>query len=452
MLFLVRKCNDKGGEKKETMRYKEYLYLAIPFIISTVTQPLLGAVDTAVIGRTGDAAYIGGVAIGAVIFNTMYWLLGFLRVSTSGFSAQSLGSQNERDAYYAFARPFVMAAVMGLFFVLTQSVWRNLALFIYRPASDIAAHTLTYFNILIFGAPFVLIGYVSLGWLMGRKYVKETLFLQVSINIINIVLDIVFVLGLKMGVAGVAYATLIAQCYGFIVGMFFIFSKLHIQKLIIFKDQLLKAAAFKKIMGVNSDLLIRTICLLIVTNMFVAKGTELGTVVLAANAVLFQLHYIVCYMYDGLANASSVFAGKSAGEKNAENYKKLLSITNVSTAVLSVTLVAVLWLFKNPMLSIFTTIESVLALSREYYAWLLILPFAIGIGLVYYGVFTGCTYTGPVRDSMILSLLMFLAAYYIFIPLYGNHGLWLAFILFCAGRSVFLFMYRKKLMKKVFAT
>lgn len=433
------------------MTYKQYLALAIPFVISTVTQPLLGAVDTAVVGRLGDESYIGGVAIGAVIFNTLYWLFGFLRVSTSGFSAQSLGSRKEQDRYTAFARPFVIAFIISILFILFQTYIKNTALIIYQPTAEVAAHASIYFNILIWGAPFVLIGYVNLGWLMGRKYIKETLLLQISMNLINIVLNIVFVFQFNMGVAGVAYATLIAQFYGFVLGIYFVLRKLNVRTIVKLNYQLLEKGMVKKVFGVNVDLFIRTVCLLVMTNLFVAKGAEFGTVVLAANAVLFQLHYIICYMYDGLANASSVFAGKSAGENNLKEYKEMLSISNGCTIILSFLLAIMMILLKNPIITVFTTVESVITTSYEYYSWLIILPFAIGFGLVYYGVFTGCTYTGPVRDSMILSLLVFLIAFVTLLPKYGNHGLWLAFLLFCFSRSIFLVLYRRKLMNEIFS-
>lgn len=433
-----------------TMKFKEYLLLAIPFMISTVTQPLLGAVDTAVVGRLENASYLGGVAIGTVIFNTMYWLFGFLRVSTSGFSAQSLGSRKEKDRYDAFIRPFAMALILSILFITFQSAIKNIALLIYQPSPEVAIHATTYFNILIWGAPFVLIGYVNLGWLMGRKHVKETLFLQISMNLINIILDIVFVFAFEMSIAGVAYATLIAQAYGFILGIYFVLNKLSLTRIFQLRNTLLDKVTFKKIIGVNADLFIRTVCLLVMTNMFIAKGAEFGTVVLAANAVLFQIHYIICYLYDGLANASSVFAGKYAGEKNDKAFSEMLSISNVCIVVLSIIISLNLIFFKEPILSAFTDIESVLGTSHDYYVWLIILPFAIGIGLVYYGIFTGCTYTGPIRNSMILSLIVFLIAYYFFIPNYENHGLWLAFIFFCLGRSVFLILYLKQLINNIF--
>ncbi|PAB60137.1 MATE family efflux transporter [Anaeromicrobium sediminis] len=432
------------------MNYKEYLSLAIPFIISTVTQPLLGAVDTAVIGRLEHPSYIGGVAIGAVIFNTLYWLFGFLRVSTSGFSAQSLGSQHEKDSYYAYFRPVLIALIISSVFIILQVFIRNIAMYIYNPEPDVVIHAITYFKILIWGAPCVLIGYVNLGWLMGRKYVKETLFLQVSTNVLNIILDIVFVMFLKMGIAGVAYATLISQFYGFIIGNYIISTKINMFKILNYKSELLDKVAIKKIMGVNADLMIRTVCLLIMTNMFIAKGTELGTVILAANAVLYQIQYIISYIYDGLSNASSIFAGKCVGENNVKEYKDVISISNVCTVVLSIILSAFIILFKDHIISIFTNLEDVISLCKEYVIWLAVFPFVIGIGMVYYGIFTGSTYTAPIRNSMVISLLVFITGYFTAIPEYKNHGLWLAFILFSLTRSVILFLYKKQLLNKVF--
>ncbi|SHK17035.1 multidrug resistance protein, MATE family [Geosporobacter subterraneus DSM 17957] len=432
------------------MNYKEYLALAIPFIISTVTQPLLGAVDTAVIGRLDHPSYIGGVAIGAVIFNTLYWLFGFLRVSTSGFSAQSLGSQQEEDRYYAYFRPVLIALIVSSIFIALQGFIRNGAMYIYNPEPDVMMHAVTYFKILIWGVPFVLIGYVNLGWLMGRKYVKETLFLQVSTNVLNIILDIVFVIFLRMGVAGVAYATLISQLYGFAVGNYIIFTKISIHKILAYQEGLFDKTAMKKIMGVNADLMIRTVCLLTMTNMFIAKGTELGTVVLAANAVLYQIQYIISYIFEGLANASSIFAGKCVGENNIEEYRAVLSISNLCTAALSIMLAAAVVFFKDPMISVFTNLEEVVSLCEEHVMWLVVFPLVIGIGMVYYGIFTGSTYTAPIRNSMMISLAVFAAVYFTAIPQYKNHGLWLAFILFSLTRSVVLFLYRKKLFNKVF--
>lgn len=432
------------------MKIKEYLKLAIPFTISTITQPLLGAVDTAVIGRLEDPSYIGGVAVGTVIFSTMYWLFGFLRVSTSGYSAQALGSGDEGKGILALLRPAMIALIVSLTFLILQNPIKYLAMELIKPDADVQRHALTYFNILIWGAPAVLLNYVLLGWLMGRKLVKASMFLQIFTNVLNIVLDIVFVMYLKMGVAGVAYATLIAQLTSFIIGIYLVNKRIDYSLVKSIQREFFDRQVFKKIMAVNSDLMIRTICLLTVTNMFIAKGASLGTEILAANAVLFQIQYIIAYFFDGFGNASSVLTGSSVGENNLKNFKEILSISNKCTLGLQIIMSLVFYIFKDNIISTFTTIDTIIALGKEYHMWIVIFPFTIGIGLVYYGIFTGATYTKPIRNSMILSLILFFAAYFIIIPIYGNHGLWLSFILFSLGRSIFLALYIKDFENKIF--
>lgn len=430
--------------------HRSYLGLAVPFIVSTITQPLLGAVDTAVIGRLDDPAYIGGVALGAVIFNTLYWIVGFLRVSTSGFAAQSLGSLNERDKYFAYFRPVMIALVIGAAIIGLQSGIRTAALWIYNPQPNVAPNVIEYFDIVIWGAPLVLTGYVNLGWLMGRKLVRETLILQISTNALNIILDLIFVLVMEWGVAGVAWATLIAQTYGLAVGLYIVSRKLKINRLAQWRTDLLEKQAMKRIMTVNSDLMIRTLCLLTMTNMFMAKSSQLGVKILAANAVLFQVQYMAAYFFDGLANASSVFAGKSAQERNPAEFEKTVRITTGYTAALALALTAAIALGRNDLLLLFTDLPDVLALCREYMVWLIIFPPVIGLGLVYYGLFTGATYTGPVRNSLIVALAVFIGAYFSAAPWWGNHGLWLSFILFSLTRSVYLVWRTPALIRTLF--
>lgn len=436
--------------RTKTITYKEYLAIAIPFVVSTVTQPLLGAVDTAVLGRLDDAAFMGGVAIGAVIFNTMYWLLGFLRVSTSGFAAQSLGTQNEKDILYSFLRPLIISIILSFLFILFQVPIKTGAEAIFNTDSDVWESTVVYFDILIWGAPFVLIGYVNLGWLMGRKLIKETLYLQISMNVINIVLDIIFVLYLEMGVYGVAYATLFSQAFGFFVGVYLITRQISLKNIFKKCSDLFEKEAFSKIMGVNTNFLIRTICLLIMTNMFVAKGSSFGKEVLAANAVLFQLQYIIAYLYDGFANANSVYAGKAVGEKNYKAYKRIVRISSVSTVYLSLLCMAIVAIFSSDLIGLFTNINTVVNIAEGYSFWLVLFPIVIGHGLTYAGLYNGATFTVPVRDSMIISFTVFLLVYYLAIPIYGNHGLWFAFILFSLTRTITFFVFLKNMERKLF--
>ena len=424
------------------MTYKEYLVVALPLVLSTITQPLLGAVDTAVIGHLNEAAFIGGVAIGTVILNNLYWLFGFLRVSTSGFSAQSLGSGVAHERALAYFRPLVLALGIGMVFVLLQTPILQAAFVLYQPEALILESAHTYFSILIWGAPLVLLGYVNLGWIMGQRLIRQTLILQISTNVLNIVLDILFVVVWDFGVAGVAYATLIAQTYGFVLGVWIISQVMDLRQFFSLRGELLETQRLKKMMGVNADLMIRTTCLLIMTNLFIAKGNRFGAEFLAANAILFQLQYIICYFYDGLANASSIFAGKAVGAKDKYAYARVIRISNVMIGWVTVLIALVVWVRQEAIIGLFTNIEEVQALCLAYMGWIIIFPFAIGTGLVYYGIYTGATYTKPIRDSMLAALAVFLVAYFTLIPPFGNHGLWAAFILFSLVRS--LYLYRKK--------
>jgi MATE family multidrug resistance protein len=333
--------------------------------------------------------------------------------------------------------------------VLQKGIW-HISQGIYAPEKEVLNAFKTYYYILIWGAPLVLISYVNIGWLMGRKHAKETLLLQVGTNAINIILDLVLVVYLKMGVQGVAIATLVAQGVGFLVGLLLISLKLDIFKALEYKSNFLSIDAFKKIAMVNTDLFIRTVCLLVMTHFFVAKGSTYGKTVLAANAVLFQIQYIIAYLYDGLANASSVFVGKALGEKNSDAFEGVLHISKKCTYALSTGILCIFLVFRREIIQVFTSLAQVREIAGVYSGWLILFPFSIGIGLVYYGIFTGCTFTRPVRDSMVISLVAFLVVYLGFVPKYGNHGLWAAFIVFSAGRSLVLAMNIKKLKCSVF--
>lgn len=427
---------------------KEYLALAIPFVISTLTQPLLGAVDTAVLGHLDDSALMGGVAIGAVIFNTLYWLFGFLRVSTSGFSAQALG-HNGQSKILAYCRPFIIAFIVGVVFIFAQYFIIEGSIYIFQAPQDVNIALKEYFYILIWGAPFVLIGYVNLGWIMGQKHIKQTLILQISMNVINIVLDLVFVVVFDFGVVGVAYATLISQIYGFVLGIYLIFKHMSVDEIIALRNKIFNVAEFRQIMRVNNDLFIRTVCLLVMTNMFVAKGSHFGKDILAANAILFQIQYIIAYFYDGFANASSVFCGQAKGQKSKDMYERILYLSKISSHFLSLAMTICLYLFLDNFILLFTKIQSVLDQTSIYSFWLLFLPFGVGLGLIYHGLFSGATFTSPIRKSMIVSLVVFLLAFFSFTPYYLNHGLWFAFILFSVARTITLFSYEKELQKNI---
>ncbi|MEJ9305453.1 MATE family efflux transporter [Priestia megaterium] len=431
------------------MNHRTYLTLAIPLTISTMTTPLLGAVDTAVVGQLPAPAYIGGVAVGTLIFNTLYWVFGFLRVSTSAFAAQANGASDPDQGVLALSRPFLLAVIVGLLFILLQWPIEHAALLVISPDADVSRFAVEYFRIRIWGAPFTLMNYVILGWLMGMAKIKESLCLQILTNVLNMFLAILFVHVFSFDVQGVATATLIAEVTAFILGVFIILKASPFKWKMPSIQALMDTNSMKRMFNVNKDLFIRTICLLVVINMFTAKGASFGTEFLAANAVLFQIHYIMAYFFDGFANASSILVGKAVGSNDKELYKKILTLSRQWSVITAVTIASLYALFQEQVIGLFTNLPDVIELSLTYGVWLIIYPFVACFGLVLYGVFTGATEIAPVRNSMIYAMIVYIIIQITATLIWHNHGLWLAFIIYTMGRSGFLVMYTPQLNKKL---
>ncbi|NPC93179.1 MATE family efflux transporter [Bacillus sp. WMMC1349] len=432
------------------MTHKHYLAIAVPLIISTITTPLLGAVDTAVAGQLSSSAYMSGVAVGTMIFNTMYWLFGFLRVSTSGFAAQSLGAQNKMESVLALARPICIALFCGILFITLQKPFKDFSLMLIQPDQHTAEFASQYFSVRIWGAPFALVSYCILGWLMGMSLIKMTLFLQVSMNILNIVLDILFVQMMHMEVSGIAAATVISEVYGCFIGCWLVKTNAAMGIKLPSLNLLFHPKPFKKIIAVNRDLLIRTLCLLTVFNLFTAKGAAFGSDVLAANAILLQIHFIIAYIFDGFANASSIFTGKAIGKMDQSLYSRTFSLSIQWSFISSTILTVCYFFFKEEIIPLFTTLETVIDIAKIYDVWMLLFPLTASFGLILYGIFTGATEIVPVRNTMILAVLIFFAAFFTLVPIFGNHGLWMSFILFSLSRSVLLWMAMPRLTEQVF--
>ncbi|MDQ0115588.1 MATE family efflux transporter [Paenibacillus harenae] len=433
------------------MNHRTYLALAIPLIISTLTTPLLGAVDTAVVGHLPDPAYIGGVAVGNIIFNTMYWLFGFLRVSTSGFTAQAYGANNEKQGILALTRPIIIAAAVGISFIFLQGPIEHLFLSLMSPEADVRQVASDYFGIRIWGAPFTLLNYVILGWLMGMSKIKVSLIIQIFMNLMNILLALLFVIVFDWGVPGVATATLISEVTAFVIGIIFIWKVSPFEFKLPPLREIADSASIGKMMSVNRDLFIRTLCLLAVFNLFTAQGASFGTEILAANAVLIQIHYMMAYFFDGFANASSLLVGKAVGSRDQRLYKKTLMLSCQWAVLSSLFIAGTYYLFSEHIIQLFTGIPHVVQLAETYGMWIVLFPLSASFGVILYGVFTGATEASSIRNSMILALMVYLIAHFTLVPNFQNHGLWLAFIVFSIGRSAFLAIFIPKLNRKLFS-
>ena len=427
---------------------REYLGLTVPFMLSTMTQPLMGAVNTAVMGQLPDPKYIAAVSLGAILFNNLYWLFGFLRVSTTGYAAQAFGAADKELGTLAFFKPLVLALLISLACIVFQKPILESYLAMIGAAPEVNDLCREYYYILIWGAPLVLGNYVALGWLMGQTRVRASVFMQVSMNVLNMALSIWFVFGLHMDIVGVAFATLLSQLYGGVLSVVLMYYYGEFDYKNLPWGELLDWRTFIGMLKVNVNLMIRTACLLTVNNIIAAVGASFGTVVLAANAVLLQLKDIMSYLIDGMAHGAAIFSGRAVGAKSGAGLDAAIKMTFKWLVVLAVMLMGVYAAGNEFFIRLFTNIDEVVAMAMTYNVFVLFYPVCAGIGMVLYGVFCGATRTAPVRNMMLLALAVFYLLQWQLVPKIGNSGLWLALLGFMAAQSVILLYYLKSLRKE----
>lgn len=423
------------------LKDKEYLKITVPFMLSTMTQPLMGAVNTAVMGRLPQPEYIAAVALGAILFNNLYWLFGFLRVSTTGYSAQALGSGDKTAGMLAFFKPLVLALAAGFACIILQVPIVKMYLDLIAPEQQVAQLCRVYYDILIWGAPLVLFNYVALGWLMGQAQVRASVLMQISSNVLNIMLSILFVLVFNFGIEGVAWATLLCQLYGAVLGLFlmlrigkFDYSKLPVRELCDWRS-------FAGMLRVNANLMLRTACLLAVNNVVAAVGASFGTVVLAANAVLLQIKDLMSYLLDGIANGSAIFTGKAIGQKNRQLLEQIISLTYKWAGITAIILMMIYFCADSWFISLFTDLAPVITTAEAYSIYVLLYPAVSFVGLALYGVFSGATRTAPVRNMMFAAAVVFYAVQAVLVPGFENHGLWIGYMAYMCTQSAVLFLY-----------
>jgi len=425
--------------------------LVVPIILSNITVPLIGAVDTAVMGHMESAAYLGAVAIGSLIFDYLYWGFGFLRLSTTGLCAQALGRGDGDEVRALFARALVFALCASLLLWLAQSYIFVLAASLIKASVEVETLAETYFHIRIWSAPAALINYILIGWMLACKDTRSVLVQQVLTNLINVVLDIWFVMGLGYGVEGVALATLIAQYCG--LGMGLILMRRNLGRIdgVWRQDLIFVASRFKKLLSMNSDLFVRTVCLLSAFAWFTAQGAKMGDVVLAANAILLQFLMFASYSLDGFAHAVEVLCGHGAGKKDRAAFKQAVRATTGFSAMSAVAISVFYLLFGDVLINLFSNLPEVLAMAKTYLIWAIVLP-VVAVGAFQLdGIYLGLTQTQVLRNMMVLSLMIYIPLSLFLSDLWGNHGLWAAFTIFMGLRAITLGMMYVRVEKKAFA-
>ena len=419
------------------LTHKRVLGVAIPIVLANATIPILGAVDTGVVGQMGLAVPIGAVGIGAIIISAIYWLFGFLRMGTTGLTAQAIGSNDHSETSALLVRGILIGLGAGLVLIMTQIPLFSAALGIAPASFEVESLAQEYLKIRVYSAPAAIAIFGITGWLIANERTRAVLVLMLLINSINIVLDFVFVLRLGWGVEGVAYATLIAEWSGLFFGLWLARKG--------FKNgywknwsQIFDRARLTKMAKVNSDILIRSVLLEIAFVSFLFIGSSFDDATLAANQVLIQFLNITAYAMDGFAFAAEALVGKALGAKNRLIFRKSAVMTSQWGFGSVVVMALAFYVFGNTIINVMTTAEEVRIVSYEYLPWMVLAPLVGAAAWMLDGIFIGATRTADMRNMMFISFCVYLIALAFLLPKYDNHGLWASLIIFSIARGVTL--------------
>ncbi len=430
--------------------HRHILAIAIPIVISNVSTPLVGLVDTAVMGRLEDPAYIGAIALGAIILSFLFWGLGFLRMSTTALTAQAEGAANNDEVRACLGRALVIGIVAGCALILLRTPLNLIAFKLVNGTARVESLSAIYFDIRIWSAPAVLANYVLLGWFIGLGQSKKSLIIQLLLNAVNLVLDVYFVLGLDLGVAGVAAAAVIAEFSALGLGLWMMHRELGFRAGTWALSRLFDWMKVRRTLAVNRDIMIRTLCLIFAFSWFTAQSAKGGDIVLAANAILLNFITLAAYFLDGFALAAETLVGQAMGANNQLTFNRVVKLSTIWAFVISVLVSVFFWLAGEYVISFLTVNAEVRALAAIYLPWAAVAPAIAIFAYQLDGIYNGVTRTSEMRNFMIISLGIYLTAWWLLVPQFGNHGLWASLLIFLLVRGLTLGMRYPALVRATF--
>lgn len=430
-----------GHPAPAPLSYGRVLAISLPIILSNITTPLLGVTHTAVIGQLGQAHLIGAVALGGTIFSLLFWAFGFLRMGTTGLCAQAEGRGDQNLVVAILARALLLAGIAGAALILLQRPIGLIALDLIEASGAVEAETQSYFAIRIWSAPFALANYAFLGWFIGLAKTRIAFLLQIVLNGLNVLLSIVLVSGLGWDVAGVAISTVIAEFAAAALGAVIAIRESRARNSAFSWGGTLDLAGLRRMLAVNADLMIRTLCLLFAFTFFTAQAAKAGDVILAANAILLQFLNIATYLLDGFAFATEALIGQAIGAADRAHFRRAIRLSSVWAAGVSIAVSLAFLLAGGPIIDAMTSDAQLREVARHYLIWAIAAPVAGVACFQLDGIFIGATRTADMRNMMIVSLAVFMAAWALLTPPFGNHGLWAALIVFFVARALTLGAY-----------
>ena len=428
---------------------KSILKLAIPNIISNITVPLLGLIDLALMGHLGSEVYIGAISLGSVIFNIIYWGFGFLRMSTSGFTAQAFGEKNSTEAISILIRALLLTLSISLVILFLQSpiAWGSFKLIGGSPEVETLANE--YFRIRIWAAPAALSLFVFSGWFLGMQNARYPMIIAILVNIVNILLSVFFVFGLKMKSDGVALGTVISQYAGLLTAIVLLFNKYRKMLPLVSKASVMDLKFLTNFFKVNSDIFIRSFCIIIVFTFFTSKSASINDTILAVNSILLQFLMFFSFFIDGFAFAGEALVGKFIGAKQIDNLKKVVKLLLYWGLGLAAIFTVLYLSGTNFILKLLTSQENVIESAQKFLFWVVLIPVASVGSFIWDGIYIGATSSRAMRNSLLVStFLIFAPVYYFLNPVWNNHALWMGMLLFMFSRGAILsLMYKKTILK-----
>lgn len=430
------------------LTHRRVLKIAVPIVLANATVPILGVVDTGVVGQLGQAAPIGAVGIGAIILTAIYWIFGFLRMGTTGLTSQAYGAGNQPEVKALLMRALLTGFAGGLLVIILQVPLAALAFRLAPASGEVEAMATTYLHIRVWSAPAAIAIYGITGWLIALERTRAVLLLQLWMNGLNIVLDLWFVLGLGWGVGGVATATFLAEWSGLALGLIICRAGFAGGA---WRDwgRVFDLERIRRMLGVNGDILIRSVLLQAAFISFLFFGAGFGDVTLAANQVLLQFLHITAYGLDGFAFAAETLVGQAMGAGAITSLRRSAILTSLWGLAIVLALALMFALFGGAIIDLITKAPDVQVAARAYLGWMVAMPL-IGIASwMLDGIFIGATRTRDMRIAMFLSALVYVAAVLVLVPIWANHGLWAALMVFFVARAATLAVRYPKLERAV---
>ena len=423
---------------EEKVGHRKMLAIALPVMLSNLSVPLLGLVDTAAVGQLPDAYHIGAVAIGALIFDFIFWGFGFLRMGTSGFAAQAEGRGDDQELRNTLGRALVIALAGSLLLLVFQPLIAAGSFYLIDGSKEVEQHARTYFDIRIWSAPAALANYAFYGFLIGIGRAKSVLVFVLLLNSTNIILDAVFVLVFGMGADGVALGTLIAEYTGATAAAILILRELKNRTGVWIWSGIIEASAVRRMMSVNGDILIRSLCLTFAFAWFTWQSATAGDLVLAANAVLINLFIVASYLLDGFSFAAETHVGQAVGSGSRTRFWQAVRMSGLWAGCISVCATLIAFVVGPYIIDILTVNPEVRIVARQYLWWAALTPVAGFACFLLDGIFVGATQTKDMRNMMLITLVLYLFAWWLLVPAFGNDGRWASLIVLLLLRALTL--------------